>query len=98
MLLQGLAGHNDVNKVDEDEGKSGQNPVHHPLESTSSIPQAKWQAQKLKEAKRGDDGSLRNVIWMHKNLKITLSQIDLRKKFEKKLVTLADKSIMLGRG
>jgi hypothetical protein len=77
VLLQGLAGHNDVIKVDEHEGKTGQNPVHHPLEGTSSIPQAKWKAQKLKEAKRGDDGRLRNVIWMHKNLKITFSQINL---------------------
>jgi hypothetical protein len=32
MLLQGLAGHNDVILVDEDYGKFDQNPVHHPLE------------------------------------------------------------------
>jgi hypothetical protein len=29
--------------------------------------------QKFEEAKRGDDGSLRYVIWMHKNLKISFS-------------------------
>ncbi len=75
VLLQGLAGHNNVIKVDEDEGKSGQNLVHHPLEGTSGIPQAKWKAQKFEEAKRSDDGRLRYVIWMHKNLKITFSQI-----------------------
>jgi hypothetical protein len=34
MLLQGLAGHNNVIKVDEDEGKSGKNTVHHTLEGT----------------------------------------------------------------
>ncbi len=59
--------------MDEDEGKSGQHPVHHPLEGTPRIPQAKRKAQEFEEAKRGDDGSLRYVIWMHKNLKISFS-------------------------
>jgi hypothetical protein len=68
MLLQGLAGHNNVILVDEDDGKFDQNPVHHPLEGTSSIPQAKWKAQKFKEAKSSDESRLRYVIWMHKNL------------------------------
>jgi hypothetical protein len=68
MLLQELAGHNDVILVEKDDGKFDQNPVHHPLEGTSSIPQAKWKAQKFKEAKSSDESRLRYVIWMHKNL------------------------------
>ncbi len=68
MLLQGLAGHNDVILVDEDDGEFNQNPVHHPLEGTCSIPQAKWKTQEFKEVKRSDDSRLRCAIWKHKNL------------------------------
>ncbi len=95
MLLQGLAGHNNVIKVDEDEGKSGQN---------STI---RW---KVLPAFLKPNGRRRNLKWSKGVMMAVLgmssgciklennlfSNLFLKKKLHP--VPPAEKSIMLGRG
>jgi hypothetical protein len=77
MLLQGRAGHYDAVQVDKHHGQTGKHSVHQPLEGTfSCIPQAKSQLQELEESKRSDDGRLRNVSRIHRNLVITFPKIN----------------------
>ena len=58
----------DVVEVDEDEGYTTKNPVHHPLERLGRIPETKWHFQKFKKAKRGHDRRLEDVLGGHGNL------------------------------
>ena len=69
--------------------------IHHSLKGLSSIPEAKREAEKLKEAKGGDDGGLWNVCRAHWNLEITFLKIKFRKNLEPAI--LAEKSAMAGK-
>ena len=55
--------------------KITKDPVHHPLKRLSSILEAKRKAEKLKEAKGGDDGSLWDVCRPLGYLEISLLQV-----------------------
>ena len=58
VLLAGLAGHEDVINVDEDEAQSIEDLVHEPLEGHPCILESKGHVQELEEAKGCDDGIL----------------------------------------
>ena len=53
--------------------------VLHPLESLGSLPEAKREAEEIKESKGSDDSCLGNVSGSHGNLEISLLEIKLRK-------------------
>jgi hypothetical protein len=58
VLLHGGAGDDDIVEVDESKCQPCQYPVHEPLECAASVPQAKGEAEELKQPKRCNDGSL----------------------------------------
>ena len=55
VLLAGLAGHQNVVDVDEDEVQAVEDPVHVPLEGHPRVLESEGHAQGLVEAKGGDD-------------------------------------------
>ena len=52
--------------------------LHQSHESVANISQAKGHLQKFKEAKCFNNSCLRDVIWVHRNLIISLHQIQFR--------------------
>ena len=64
-------------QIDECERKISTDCVHQSLESVGSISKAEGHLQKLKEAKWCNKSCRRNVIWVQRNLIISLHQIQL---------------------
>ena len=75
LLIQ--AGHQNVVWVDEDEGKTAENPVHEALERHASILQPKWHPQELEKAKWSDEGHLLHVRGVDQDLVVALLQVEL---------------------
>jgi hypothetical protein len=73
-----LAEDEDIVEVHEDEGYTIKNPIHHPLERLGRIPKAERHLQKLVEAKRGHNRRLEDVRGRHRNLVVTLNEVQLR--------------------
>ena len=51
--------------------------MHETLEGLRRIPQAEGHPHKLEETKGGDDGCLRDVLWVHRHLMVPLYQVHL---------------------
>jgi hypothetical protein len=82
MLLVGLevrASYAEVIQIAICEGKAGQNPIHHALETATRVPEAKGHPLELKEAEGSDHRCLLPVLHPHRNLPISFAQVDLRK-------------------
>ena len=61
-------GNEHIIQISVTEGQSAQNLVNEPLESLCRVAETKGHVQKLKEAKRSDNGCLWNVRRLHGNL------------------------------
>ena len=77
--LQVLAGHQDVVQVHDGVRQVPQYLVHKTLECHSCIFKTKWHPHILKQAKRRDDGRLRDVSWQDRDLMIPLLEVQLAK-------------------
>ena len=75
MIRQGASENQNIIQVDEAERQITKDSVHHLLKHLNSISEAKREAEKLKEAKVGDDGGLWDVCRAHWNLEITLLKV-----------------------
>ena len=75
MRLQGVREHQNVIKIDKTKQKFSKDPVYHPLEGLGRVPEAKREAEELKESKGSDDGGFGDVGRSHGRLKITLLDI-----------------------
>ena len=80
MINQGARENQNIIQVDGPERKIPKDSVYHPLKHLSSISEAEREAEKLKEAKGGDDGGLWDVCRAHWDLEITLLKVKFRKK------------------
>jgi hypothetical protein len=65
VLLQGVAGDDDVIKVSKRESQLGQHSVHHALKRVPCVPQAEGKAAKLEKPEGGRHGRLWNVSRVH---------------------------------
>ena len=79
---RGAGENQNIIQVDKAERQITKDSVHYPLKCLSSIPEAKRKAEKLEEAKGGDDGSLWDVSREHWNLEITFLKVKFRKKLQ----------------
>ena len=75
MLLLGVAGHQDVIKVDKDAVQPLQHLIHKALEELSGILEPKGHPQKLLQPKGGDDRCLGDVLLGHRDLVVPLAKI-----------------------
>ena len=69
LLFRG-ARDEDVIQVDEEEGQVLEHRVHEALEGLRRVPQAEGHPQKLEETEEGDDGCIRDVLWVHRHLMV----------------------------
>ena len=76
VLLGVGAGDQDVVQVGETR-RAGHHPVHQALEGVSGIPHAERHPGKFEEAKGRDDGGLRDVGGVHRDLMVALPEVDL---------------------
>ena len=79
MLLEILAGYQNVVQVDEDARHIPKDTVHKPLECLGRVFQAERHPEELKESKWGHDRRLLNVVLRHRDLMIPAYQIQHRK-------------------
>ena len=61
MRFQGVGENQDIIEIDETKWKPNKYPVYHPLECLSCVPEAKGEAEELKESKGSVKGGLWNV-------------------------------------
>ena len=77
MILFRLTKHQQIVHVNEQEGKVGAKDVHHALEGVAGVPETKRSPQKLVQAKRSYADRLGNVIRVHRDLVVTLNEVQL---------------------
>jgi hypothetical protein len=63
--------------VAKGKGEASQHLVNHPLEGLACVPQTKRHADEFKQAKRRDDRHFLHVLRRHRDLMISLLQIEL---------------------
>ena len=68
-------GYQNVVEIDKHKRKTTEEMIHEPLESLSSIAEAKRHFGEFKKTERGDDGSFGNIGGGDRNLVITLHQV-----------------------
>ena len=68
-------GHQNVVEIDKHKGKTTEEMIHEPLESLSSIAEAKRHFGEFKKTERSDNGSFGNIGGGDRNLVITLHQV-----------------------
>ena len=68
-------GHQNVVEIDKHKRKTTEEMIHEPLESLSSIAEAKRHFGEFKKTERGDNGSFGNIGGGDRNLVITLHQV-----------------------
>jgi hypothetical protein len=79
VLLTGGAENEEIIKVNEQEGKGTKKGIHEALESLGSVFKAKRHEIELKETKGSYYCCLGDVVFLHRNLIITLLQIQFGK-------------------
>ena len=77
VLIQVLAGNQDVVQVCVAEWKAAENLVHEALEGLGSIPQSKRHTGELKQAKRCGNGRLGYVCRLHRDLVVCPHKVNL---------------------
>ena len=75
VLLAGLACHQDVVDVDEDEVQAVEDPVHVPLERHPRVLEPEGHPQELEEAEGCDDGGLGHRRLLQGDLQVAVLQI-----------------------
>ena len=79
MLSFGFAGNQNVIQVYEDKLQICAHRVHETLERLGRVLEPHWHSQKLEKAERRDDSCFGDVIWMDRDLVVSLHKIYLRK-------------------
>ena len=72
VLVGGGGENEDVIDVGNAEGEIAEDGVYHPLKGGASVAKAKTGVFESVHAERRGDGSLRDVVWMHGDLVLSL--------------------------
>ena len=81
VLLQAVAGDDDVVQVAEDEGQVLEDAVHEALEGLGCVAEAEGHEEVLEQTKWRNDRRLGDVLGRHRYLMVALHQVDAGEEF-----------------
>jgi hypothetical protein len=77
--LEVHTGHSQIIQIAVGEREACLNTVHHPLKTAARVTKTERHPPELEEAKSSDDGRLLPVLRPHRDLPVSLAEVDLEK-------------------